>query len=260
MKLVSQDDLIDRMARLKEAGAPFVCVTVIGTRGSCPRKTGAKMLVTADGRTFGTIGGGPVEVRVSREAKDVLADPEVRRLELDLGESEEGPMYCGGRMEFLFEPFVAGPQVLIFGAGHVGAALHRLLSTLHFGVTLVDDREELLTMERLPGARLVNSDPAAAARDLDISSGAFCVVVNPTHEKDQETILALAGRDLGYLGLMASSRKRKKVFSALKEHGVSEADLEEIHCPVGLNIGSETPEEIAVSIAAEMVAAMRGKL
>lgn len=257
MTHVPQDDLLDRMNELKESGVPFVVATVIGTRGSCPRKTGAKMLVTGDGRTFGTVGGGAVEARVIERAEALVDSPEVVRFEWELGSRDAGEMHCGGRMEFLLEPYVAGPQAFVFGGGHVGAEISRLLTIVRFRVTVVDKREGLLTRERLPGARLVHDDPVKAAGDLAIGAGSYCVVVNPSHDQDQETLAVLVGRHPRYLGLMASKRKRKDVFAALEAQGVPAGDLEAVHCPVGLDIGSETPEEIALSIAAEMVQELR---
>lgn len=258
MTHISQDDLFERMAALKAEGVPFVVATVIGTRGSTPRKVGAKMVVAGDGRTFGTVGGGAVESRVIERARQVLRAPEVVRFEWRLSSEEAGGMHCGGAMEFLLEPFGVRPRAVIFGGGHVGQALCRVLAWSRFDVTVVDAREDLMTEERLPGARRVCEEPASAASSLDIPPDAFCVVVNPTHADDLATMKVLVRRPLRYLGLMASRRKRKDIFAALKEDGVSEEALARVHCPVGLSIGAETPEEIAVSIAAEMVAVLRG--
>lgn len=257
MTHVPQDDLLDRMSELKGSGVPFVVATVIGTRGSCPRKTGAKMLIAADGRTWGTVGGGAVEARVVEKSLDLFGDPECVRFEWELGSADAGEMHCGGWMEFLLEPHLAGPKVFVFGGGHVGQALSRILTILRFQVTVVDNREGLLTGERLPGTTRVHGEPATAAADLPIGPGSFCVVVNPSHEQDQETLGVLVGREPRYLGLMASRKKRKDVFAALRKQGVSSTGLDRVHCPVGLDIGSETPEEIAVAIAAEMVRELR---
>jgi len=257
MTHVPQDDMLDRMADLKEAGAPFVVATVIGTRGSCPRKAGAKMLVAGDGRTFGTVGGGAVEARVIERAAALMDSPDVVRFEWELGSRDAGEMHCGGRMEFLLEPYLSGPRAFVFGGGHVGAELCRVLAMLRFQVTVVDKREGLLTRERLPGARMIHADPVEAAGDLAIGPESYCVVVNPSHEQDQETLAVLVRRHPRYLGLMASKKKRKDVFAAIRSQGVPAGDLEAVHCPVGLDIGSETPEEIALSIAAEMVQELR---
>lgn len=254
---VPDDDLLDRMTALKAEGVPFVVATVIGTRGSTPRKVGAKMVVTGDGRTFGTVGGGAVESHVIERARDLLRSPEVTRFEWRLSSDEAGGMHCGGAMEFLLEPFGVRPRAVVFGAGHVGQALCRVLTWLRFDVTVVDPRADLLTAERLPGARLVCEAPASAAASLDLGPDSFCVVANPSHVFDLETMKVLARRPLRYLGLMASTRKRKDVFAALQADGVPDEVLACVHCPVGLAIGAETPEEIAVAVAAEMVAVLR---
>lgn len=254
---VPDDDLLDRMAALKAEGVPFVVATVIGTRGSTPRKVGAKMVVVGDGRTFGTVGGGAVEARVIERAREVLRSPEVARFEWRLGSEEAGEMPCGGAMEFLLEPFAVRPRAFVFGAGHVGQALTRVLTWLRFDVTVVDPRADLMTKERLPGARLVREDSAKAAAQLDIGPDAFCVVATPSHAFDLETMKVLMRRPMRYLGLMASKKKKQEVFQALREEGVTEDALARVHCPVGLPIKAETPEEIAVSIAAEMVSVLR---
>lgn len=254
---VPDDDLLDRMAALKAEGVPFVVATVIGTRGSTPRKVGAKMVVAGDGRTFGTVGGGAVEALVIERARAVLRSPEVARFEWRLGSEEAGGMPCGGSMEFLLEPFGVRPRAFVFGAGHVGQALTRVLTWLRFDVTVVDPRADLMTEERLSGARLVREESAKAAAQLDIGPDAFCVVATPSHTFDLETMKVLTRRPLRYLGLMASKKKKHEVLQALREDGVTEDALSRVYCPVGLPIKAETPEEIAVSIAAEMVSVLR---
>lgn len=253
-----QDEIVDCMAMLRAEGVPFVVATVIGTRGPTPRKIGAKMVVAADGRTFGTVGGGAVESKVIEKAKALLLKPEVQRFEWRLASEEAGGMHCGGAMEFLLEPFGIRPKAVIFGAGHVGRALNHVLNFLGFDVTIVDQRQELLTSDRLPGAKLVCARPCSAAESLNIEADSFCVVVNPSHTEDFETMKVLIHKPLRYLGLMASRKKKKDIFEALVKQGVAEAALERVHCPVGLDIGAETPEEIAVSVAAEMVLVLRG--
>ena len=256
---VPQDDLLDRMAELKAAGVPFVVATVIGTRGSTPRKVGAKMVVAADGRSFGTVGGGAVEAHVVERAVALFAAPEVVRLDWDLASEDAGGMVCGGRMEFLLEPFLVRPRAFVFGAGHVGQALCRVLVWLRFDVTVIDDREGILTEERLPGARLVEAPPADAAASLEIPGDAYCVVVNRSHAQDVDVLKALARRDLRYLGLMASRKKRREFLEALAADGVPAERIDRVRSPVGIAIGAQTPEEIAVAIAAEMVAVLRGE-
>ncbi|MBM4397515.1 MAG: XdhC family protein [Deltaproteobacteria bacterium] len=261
MGYVSDDGLLDRIAALRAAGTPFVIATVIGTRGSTPRKVGAKMIVGGDGGLDGTVGGGMVEHKVVERARALLAAPAVERFEWDLASEDAGGMVCGGRMEFLLEPFQVRPAAFVFGAGHVGEALSPVLLRLGFAVTVADDRAELLAADRLPGARLEHGDPAALAARLDIPASAFCVVGNKTHRHDQAVLGALLRRDPvpRYVGLMASRKKRGELFAAMEALGVPKAVVERVHCPVGLAIAAETPDEIAVAIAAEMVAELRGR-
>jgi len=261
MAHVSEDDLLDRIAAYRAAGTPFVIATVIASRGSTPRKAGAKMLVGADGTLHGTVGGGMVEHKVVERARALLAEPAVERFEWDLASEDAGGMVCGGRMEFLLEPFQVRPAVFVFGAGHVGEALNRVLATLRFSVTVADDRGELLVPDRLPGARLVQGDPVEAAARLDIPASGFCVIANKTHRNDLDVLRAVVRRDPlpRYVGLMASRRKRGELLGTLEREGVLREVLDRVHCPIGLSIAAETPDEIAVSIAAEMVAELRGR-
>jgi xanthine dehydrogenase accessory factor len=257
MKVLVPDDVLDAMSELRSAGVPFVLATVIGTKGSTPRKLGSKMIVAQDGRLIGTVGGGKVEFAVVEAARRLFDAPEACRFEWDLASEEAGGMICGGAMEFLLEPFGVRPRAVIFGGGHVGLALSRILLGLRFDVTVVDPRAELMTSDRLPGCRLVCQAPAEAAAGPAVPPGAFCVVANHGHVQDLETMLALVRRDAAYLGLMGSKRKRGEVFAALEASGTAPEVLGRVHCPVGLPIGAETPAEIAISIAAEMVAAYR---
>jgi xanthine dehydrogenase accessory factor len=257
MSHVSTDDLLDVMHELRVAGVPFVVATVIETQGSTPRKVGAKMVVAADGRTFGTVGGGAVEGKVIERSRALLDAPVLARLRWELASSEAGSMVCGGVMELLLEPFLTRPRAYIFGAGHVGRALNRVLGELRFDVTVVDDREALLDTDRLAGARLVHAHPREAAVSLELPPSAFAVIVTRAHTQDLETLRALVGRELRYLGVMSSRKKKLEMFERLEGEGVSGAALARVHIPIGLDIGAETPEEIAVAVAAEMVAELR---
>ena len=253
----SEDMLIARMESLRSAGIPFVIATVVKTVGHTPRKAGAKMLVSKEGTLYGTVGGGAVESHVIEKCRELFLAPEVCYLSWDLASPLAGEMVCGGKMEFLLEPFLVRPQAFIFGAGHVGLALYRQLELLSFVVTVIDDREALLSQERFPHARIIEQHPAEAAKSLEIPSTACCIILNRTHDFDRETLLGLIGRPMAYLGLMSSQRKRQVLLQAMLAQGVSKEAFEKVHTPVGLAIHAETPEEIAVAIAAEMISVLR---
>lgn len=257
MRGTTDKELLEFIAELTAAAQPFVCVTVIGTKGRTPRKAGAKMVVARDGRTLGTVGGGAVESKAIETAKALLQQPRILRVDWDLAAEEGLGMHCGGRMELLFEPFLVRPRAFIFGAGHVGYALAGVLRFLGFDLTVVDPRDELLTPDRFLDARLVKQEPHVAAASLDIGASDFCAVLNPKHEYDLETMDALCRREWAYLGLMASKKKRRDVFKELSARGIPNEVLDRVHCPIGAEIGAETPEEIAVAIAAEMVQVRR---
>jgi xanthine dehydrogenase accessory factor len=257
MAHVSNDDLLDVIHELRTAGVPFVVATVIDTQGSTPRKVGAKMVVAADGRTFGTVGGGAVESKIIERSRALIDAPVLARLRWELASTDAGGMVCGGTMEFLLEPFLTRPRVFVFGAGHVGKALTRVLADLHFDVTVVDDREALLDVGRLSGARIVHAHPREAAVSLELPASAFAAIVTRGHVQDLETLRALVRRDLRYLGVMASRKKKLELFAKLRDEGVPDEALARVHAPIGLDIGAETPEEIAIAIAAQMIAALR---
>jgi len=257
MAHVSNDDILDVTHELRVAGVPFVVATVIDTQGSTPRKVGAKMVVAADGRTFGTVGGGAVESKVIERSRALFDAPVLARLRWELASSDAGGMVCGGTMEFLLEPFLTRPRAVVFGAGHVGKALTRVLADVQFDVTVVDDREALLDTERLSGARVMHAHPRDAAVSLELPSSAFAVIVTRGHVQDLETLRALVRRDLRYLGVMSSRKKKLELFAELRREGVPEEALARVHAPIGLDIGAETPEEIAIAIAGEMIAALR---
>jgi xanthine dehydrogenase accessory factor len=241
-----------RLAEWSAAGVPCALATVVRTAGSAPREAGAKLLLRADGTSLGTVGGGALELAVTQVAVEVLAEGTTRllsyQLKADLG------MACGGSADVFVESIKPVDRLYIFGAGHIGAALCPITAALGFHVTMIDDRGELATVERFPqAAAVVHSFDVAVWGELAFDDRTYCVVVSPSHAIDAAVVQALLPRPCRYVGMIASLRKRKAVEAALLEAGIAAARIAELRAPIGLSIGAETPQEIAVSIAAELV-------
>ncbi|MCX7847734.1 MAG: XdhC family protein [bacterium] len=242
------------------AGEPVCMVTVAATQGSTPRKVGAKMLVYRDGRTCGTIGGGQVERDITAAALEALQARRagLRTLQLNASSPAEPGMMCGGEMTFLLEPSGAVRHLHIFGAGHCGLALAQAAAPAGFLVHIYDDRPELVVRERFPMAASLHTGTfAELTRAFTPVPDAYVAIMTHAHAHDAEVLAALIEAPCVYIGLMASQRKRAQTWAALADQGISADALARVHCPIGLAIGAETPEEIAVSIVAELISVAR---
>ena len=252
-------DVFEALVDELRAGRRAVLATVVRATGSTPRAVGAKMLVRGDGTSVGTIGGGAFEALVTQDALDVLAGAaaaaRVKRYTFtESGEDALG-MACGGTAEVLLDPTGAGERLVIFGAGHVGLALARLASSVGFLPEIVDDRAEACrAAEEARVCRVHRCDAGYAAGIPALDSGCYVAVVTRCHRTDRLALRGLIRAPLRYVGLIGSRRKKAVIFEQLRaEDGALEADLARIRCPIGLPLGGDTPEEIAVSIVAELV-------
>jgi xanthine dehydrogenase accessory factor len=250
-------DIYEEAARMHREGVAGVLATVVAAGGSTPRGAGARMIVYPDGKTLGSVGGGAVESSVIESALEMMGTSEPRLLTYDL-ENDTG-MICGGNMKVFLEPMVAGPHVLVVGGGHVGQAVARVARDAGFRVEVVDDRSDMVSEERFPFAdrRLVGGVELLES-DIRVDDSTCVVVVTRGHRFDREWVEALAGRWPGYLGMIGSLEKVQRTFEQMADSGVDRRLIDSIHAPVGLDIGAETPEEIAVSVVAEMIAVRHG--
>jgi len=244
-----------------QRGEPAAVATVIEAQGSTPRKAGAKMLVYADGRTVGSVGGGALEARVIEEARAALADGQSRELHYRpddrAGDSQD---VCGGDMRFFVEVLLAGPTLLIIGAGHVGQALAEQGAFLGYHITVLDERAELVTAERFPQAhRLLSGSLDGQWMAVPLTDRTYAVLVTPHHAPDERALAVLAEHPVAYVGLLGSRRRTQSTFERARALGVPDEFLARVHTPIGLDIGAETPREIAVSILAEIIAVQRGR-
>ena len=250
-------DVLEAALRAEESGAPAALVTVIATEGSTPQKAGAKMLVYPDGRIVGTIGGGCVEAEMTWRARQSIEarKPQVASYDLTPDQAGEDGLVCGGRMQVFIEPIEGTPTLCLFGAGHVAQPLARMAKASGFRVQVADDRIKFANRERFPDVDLLVVDEfAAAAGQMTLGPNTYAVVVTRGHKGDGEALRAVVGKGLRFVGLLGSRPKLVHLASALEESGVPPEELAEIHCPLGIEIGAVSPEEIAVSVLAQMIA------
>lgn len=245
------------LVNLLEAGCRCATATLVDSKGSTPAKQGHRLIVLPGGAIRFTLGGGPLEAMVIADCLEQLASGTHALREYRLvpeGELAVG-MVCGGTARVFIEVHEPEPQLMVFGAGHVGLEILRMAPALGLACTVVDDRAEMLTADRLPESVRSVCCPSAFSGDLpETRAGGFVVIVTRCHETDREVLARLAGRDLAYLGMIGSRRKVRVVMDELRERGIPAASLEKVRAPIGLELGALTPAEIALSILAEIVA------
>lgn len=250
---MNQVELLRRCAELAESATPFVLVTLVEATGSTPQDTGAKMIVTTEGLTAGTVGGGRVEAKAIDEAQAMLAEQRPHHL-VDWNLKADVGMTCGGSVKLFFEcPGVSSWRIVVFGAGHIAQALTRLLVSLPCQVTCIDPRADWL--EQLPAGitRLQTEDPAAEVASLP--DGAFVLCMTRGHRSDLpvlEQLYKLEHTFFPYVGVIGSRAKAAVLRKELTEAGIA-ADQLTFHCPIGLPLGTNHPGEIAVSIVAQLL-------
>jgi xanthine dehydrogenase accessory factor len=246
-----------------ERGEPAALVTIVSTTGSTPQRVGAKMLVFGDGRIVGTIGGGCYENDAFWKAREAIGQrrPQLVHYELSDDFAQETGLICGGQMDVYIEPIEPSPELYVIGAGHVGFNLAKLAHEVGFRVHVVDDREKFANAERFPdAAEVVVEDIPAWITRTPLPQHVYVVIVTRGHTNDLDALRALAPKDLRYLGLIGSRAKVARIYNALTEEGMSTERLKRVHAPIGLDIGAVTPQEIAVSILAELIAVKHGRI
>jgi xanthine dehydrogenase accessory factor len=250
--------IYEEALRLKRQGRCSAIATIVECRGSSPQKQGAKMLVRDDGSLMGTLGGGCLEADVVQAALMALKEGEPATMPFELTE-REGGLVCGGTVLVYIEPLLLEPHLVVLGAGHVGKTLAKLARFTGFRVTVVDDRKEFANRENVPDAdELMITDFDRAFDGIAMESGTFVVVATRGHNHDLDAVKAALRTSAGYIGLLGSRRKKALLCQALEQSGFSKEDISRVIIPVGMEIGSVTPEEISVSIMAQIVQKRRG--
>lgn len=248
-------------AQMQERGEPCTLCTVVRASGSVPRHAGSRMLVGPDGTLLaGTIGGGEMEKRVLSAAAQALRDGQPRLETFTLVNPREGdPGVCGGSVEVFVEPLASPPMLLVIGAGHVGRALVHLAKWAGFTVIVADDRADLCNAEQCPGADTYLAGDFAALLDENVlTKHTYAALVTRSYVQDVRVLPKLLAADLPYIGVMGSQRRWLSARRELEQNGAAEEALNRVHAPIGLELQAETPEEIAVSILAEIIAVRRG--
>ena len=249
-------DIYEIIQELKQAHKPSAIVTVIATKGSTPRETGAKMVVCLDGTIFGTIGGAAVEGMVIEEAKECIGSGKIRRIWHDLDDEakQDTGMICGGKMEFFIEPLALASRLYIFGGGHVALPLYHFASQVGFSCTIIEDRPEFAGNDRFPLAKeIIMARPEEIIQKIQFTPADFVAIVTRSHELDYQALKAVLPFNLRYIGLIASKIKKRQIFEQLQKESFAKAQINRIHSPIGLDIGARTPEEIAIAIMAEII-------
>ena len=251
-------DQLDVIQRLRDGGRRFIIVTIVEVTGSAPRKPGSRMIVPKEGDAIGSIGGGALENQVLKDARKIFQGPETLRKTYDL--TTELAMCCGGKVEIFFERITPQDQLYIFGAGHVAQPLCTMATQAQFQVTVIDERDDYPTGERFPDAhRRLVLPPEDLPSQLQFHNDVWMVICTHDHAKDQTILEKVITKKARYLGMIGSRAKAAKTRGRLKSAGFDEDAIARLHCPVGLNIGSHAPGEIAVSVLAELISLRHGR-
>lgn len=252
-------DLFEEIVRMRRAGERGALATIVHTNGSIPSFESSRMLVREDGSITGTIGGGCVEADVWAAAKEVIEKEAPRKMVFNLNQEAgyDSGLICGGTLEVFVEPILPQPVLYLFGAGHISGAVARIAHLSGFSITIVDDRESFANAERFPMASEVIASYEEAFSKIRPNASSYVVIVTRGHKDDMRVLEWAVRTDARYLGMIGSKRKVLAVYEALGKQGVPAEKFDRVHAPVGLEIGALTPEEIAVSIVAELIAVRR---
>ncbi len=256
--------IMKKLVELMDQRVEVALVTVTSKTGSGPRDKGSMMLVDKKGELlYGTIGGGGVEERAKKDAKMCIDSnqSEAFHYELTMKESEHAlGMACGGMVDVFVKVFRTGSSLIIFGGGHIGLELTRFAKALDYTVTVVDEREAFSQPDRLQGAdRVLTGDPVSLLETLHIDQETYIIIVTHGHRFDLDVLRAVLDSQAAYIGMIGSVNKINFCFKELIKEGVEKASLQKIYAPIGLDIGGETPAEIALSILSEIQAVKNGK-
>ena len=252
-------DIFEQIVRMRKAGERGALATIVHTNGSIPSYESSRMLVREDGSITGTIGGGCVEAEVWAAAKDVMRLEQPRKMTFNLNHEAtfDAGLICGGTLEIFVEPILPQPSLYIFGGGHVSVAVARAASAAGFAIGIIDDRESFANAERFPMAGEIHTSYDSAYQRIKPNGSSYLLIVTRGHKDDMRVLAWAVRTEARYIGMIGSKRKVLAVYKALEKEGYRAEEFERVHAPVGLDIGALSPEEIAVSITAELIAVRR---
>ena len=253
-------DIYGEIVRLRRSGEKCALATIVEVNGSIPSYESAKMLVRADGSIVGTVGGGCVEAEVWNAAREVMETEQPKHLNFNLGQDAayDNGLICGGQLNIFVEPILPQPRAYIFGAGHVSKCLSKVATMAGFATVVIDDRESFANRERFPEAdEVMAGDYEGIFPKLEMNSSSYVVIVTRGHRDDMRVLRWAIEQPARYVAMIGSRRKVLGVKKEILKEGVAAELFERLHAPMGLEIGAISPEEIAVSVVAEMIAVRR---
>ena len=253
-------DVYEELLRLRNLGQKCALATIVDVRGSIPSYESAKLLVREDGSMTGTIGGGCVEAEVWNAAREVIETEKPKHLTFNLGQDAayDNGLICGGQLDVFVEPVLPIPHAFIFGAGHISKSLSKVAALAGFATVIVDNREAFANRERFPEAAEVHAEEYEEVfPKLIINESSYVIIVTRGHRDDMRVLKLAMATQARYISMIGSKRKVINVIRELEREGMPLEAFERIHAPMGLDIGAISPEEIAISVAAEMIAVRR---
>ncbi|MGD1073146.1 MAG: XdhC/CoxI family protein [Bryobacteraceae bacterium] len=253
-------DVFDELVRLRNLGQKCALATIVSVRGSIPSFQTAKLLVREDGSMAGTIGGGCVEAEVWNAAREVIQTEKPRNMSFSLGQDAayDNGLICGGQLEVFVECITPQPAALIFGGGHISKSLAKVLDLAGFRVSVIDNREAYANRERFPEAAEVYADEYEDVYPkLPVNESSYIVIVTRGHRDDMRVLRWAVDTRARYIAMIGSKRKTIGVIRELEKEGIPRSAFDRVYAPMGLEIGAVSPEEIAISVGAEMIAIRR---
>ena len=253
-------DVYDELIRLRKLGQKCAIATIVQVRGSIPSFESAKLLVREDGSMIGTIGGGCVEAEVWNAAREVMESEKPKHMSFNLGQDAayDNGLICGGQLDVFVEPVIPAPSAIIFGAGHISKSLCKVANLAGFATTIVDNREAFANRARFPEAdEIFAEEYEEVFPKLTVHDSTYLIIVTRGHRDDMRVLHWAATTPSRYVAMIGSKRKVISVIKELEKEGLSREQLDRIYAPMGLEIGAISPEEIAISVAAEMIAVRR---
>jgi xanthine dehydrogenase accessory factor len=253
-------DIYDEIVRLRKQGQKCALATIVQVKGSIPSYESAKLLVREDGSIVGTVGGGCVEAEVWNAAREVIDSEKPRHLTFSLGQDAayDNGLICGGQLNIFIEPVVPQPRAFIFGGGHVSKSISKVANLAGFATVVIDDREAFANPERFPEADETYAEEYESVfPKLSVTASSYVIIVTRGHRDDMRVLRWAVSTQARYISMIGSKRKTISVIHELEKEGIPRAAFEKVFAPMGLDIGAESPEEIAVSVVAEMIAVRR---
>jgi len=253
-------DVYEELIRLRRLGQKCAIATIVQVRGSIPSFESAKLLVREDGSMIGTIGGGCVEAEVWNAAREVMETEKSKHMSFNLGQDAayDNGLICGGQLDVFVEPVIPPPRAVIFGAGHISKSLCKVASLAGFSTTIVDNRDSFANRERFPEAdEIFAEEYEEVFPKLTVHESTYLIIVTRGHRDDMRVLRWAAATQARYVAMIGSKRKVISVIKELEKDGLSREQLGRIYAPMGLEIGAISPEEIAIAVAAEMIAVRR---